>query len=48
MGDVYLSLGRKDQALEKYQEALTLDPRDEEQPQLREKHDRLRRELGRP
>ncbi|HVH07208.1 MAG TPA: tetratricopeptide repeat protein [Myxococcota bacterium] len=48
MGDVYLSLGRKDRALEKYQEALTLDPRDSEQPQLREKHDRLRRELGRP
>jgi tetratricopeptide (TPR) repeat protein len=48
MGDVFLSLGRKDRALEKYQEALTLDPRDEEQPQLREKHDRLRKELGRP
>jgi tetratricopeptide (TPR) repeat protein len=48
MGDVYLSLGRKERALEMYQEALQLDPRDSEQPQLREKHDKLRRELGRP
>jgi tetratricopeptide (TPR) repeat protein len=48
MGDVYLSLGLKERALESYEEALTLEPRDDEQPQLREKHDRLRRELGRP
>ena len=48
LGDVYLSLGRKERALEKYEEALQLDPRDAEQPQLREKLEQLRRELGRP
>jgi tetratricopeptide (TPR) repeat protein len=48
MGDVYLSLGLKERALERYEEALTLEPRDDEQPQLREKRERLRRELGRP
>jgi len=48
MGDVYLSLGLKERALESYEEALTLEPRDDEQPELREKHERLRRELGRP
>lgn len=48
MGDVYLSLGLRERALEKYREALNLEPREDEQPELREKFDRLRRELGRP
>jgi tetratricopeptide (TPR) repeat protein len=48
MGDVYLSLGLKERAFEHYEEALALDPREDEQPKLREKFDRLRRELGRP
>jgi tetratricopeptide (TPR) repeat protein len=48
MGDVYLSLGLRERALEKYEEALALEPREDEQPKLREKFDRLRRELGRP
>lgn len=48
MGDVYLSLGLKERALEKYEEALHLDPRQEEQPALEGKHQNLRRELGRP
>jgi tetratricopeptide (TPR) repeat protein len=48
MGDVYLSLGLKERALKSYEEALALEPRDDEQPALREKHERLRRELGRP
>jgi tetratricopeptide (TPR) repeat protein len=48
MGDVYLSLGLRERAFERYQEALGLEPRDDEQPKLREKYDRLRRELGRP
>ena len=48
MGDVYLSLGLKERAFEKYEEALALDPREDEQPKLREKLDQLRRELGRP
>jgi tetratricopeptide (TPR) repeat protein len=48
MGDVYLSLGLRERALEKYQEALGLEPREDEQPKLREKYEQLRRELGRP
>jgi tetratricopeptide (TPR) repeat protein len=48
MGDVYLSLGLKERAFESYGEALALEPREDEQPKLREKHDQLRRELGRP
>ncbi len=48
MGDVYLSLGLPERAFEKYEEALALDPRETEQPELRKKHERLRRELGRP
>jgi len=48
MGDVYLSMGLKERALEHYEEALGLEPRQDEQPKLREKFDRLRRELGRP
>jgi len=48
MGDVYLSLGLRERALEKYDEALTLEPRETEQPELRQKREQLRRELGRP
>lgn len=48
MGDVYLSLGLRERAFEKYREALALEPREDEQPELQEKFDRLRRELGRP
>jgi tetratricopeptide (TPR) repeat protein len=48
MGDVYLSLGLKEQAFDKYQEALGLEPRPDEQPDLRQKFERLRHELGHP
>jgi tetratricopeptide (TPR) repeat protein len=48
LGDVYVTLDQKERALEKYEEAMTLEPREDEQPKLREKLDRLRRELGRP
>jgi len=46
LGDVYLLLEQKERALSMYEEALQLAPRFEEQPQLREKYQRLREELG--
>jgi tetratricopeptide (TPR) repeat protein len=46
LGDVYLRLGRKRDALERYEEALQREPSEDDQPQLREKVERLRRELG--
>jgi len=46
LGDVYLVLEEKERALSMYQEALDLAPRFHEQPQLREKYERLREELG--
>jgi tetratricopeptide (TPR) repeat protein len=48
LGDVYRSLDQKRRALEHYEEALALEPRDGEQPELKPKLDALRRELGRP
>jgi tetratricopeptide (TPR) repeat protein len=48
LGDVYRSLDQKRRALEHYEEALGLEPREGEQPELRPKLDALRRELGRP
>ena len=36
LGDVYLLLEDKPRALENYEEALTLDPREHEQPELPE------------
>ncbi len=45
LGDVLLLKGQRHQALEKYREALSLDPRPDEQPDLRGKYERLRREL---
>jgi len=46
LGDVYLLLEQKEQALSMYEEALQLAPRLNEQPKLREKYERLREELG--
>jgi tetratricopeptide (TPR) repeat protein len=46
LGDVYLLLEDKRRALENYEEALTLDPRENEQPELLGKVESLRRELG--
>jgi tetratricopeptide (TPR) repeat protein len=48
LGDVYRSLDQKQRALEHYEEALALEPRENEQPQLQEKRDALRRELAKP
>jgi tetratricopeptide (TPR) repeat protein len=46
LGDVYLLQGDRQRALELYEEAWQLGPRENEQPQLGEKLERLRRELG--
>jgi len=46
LGDVHLALGEKKRALENYEEALRLEPRGEEQPELQQKLERLRKELG--
>ncbi len=46
LGDVHLALDERERAFEFYQEAVRLEPRDGEQPQLLEKLDRLQRELG--
>jgi tetratricopeptide (TPR) repeat protein len=45
LGDTYLLLGQKEQALEKFEEALRLEPREDEQPRLLEKFETLRGEL---
>jgi len=45
LGDVLLLKGQRRLALEKYREALSLDPRPDEQPDLRGKYERLQREL---
>jgi tetratricopeptide (TPR) repeat protein len=47
LGDVHLALGQKKQALAAYEEAVRLEPRPSEQPELAEKLERLRRELSR-
>jgi tetratricopeptide (TPR) repeat protein len=46
LGDAYLLLEDKQRALELYEEALQLGPREQEQPELRGKTESLRRELG--
>ncbi len=45
LGDAYLLLDDKVRALEKFEEALRLDPRQGEQPDLHDKLEALRREL---
>ncbi len=46
LGDVYLLLNDRRAALRSYEEALALDPREQEQPQLQQKLERLRQGLG--
>jgi tetratricopeptide (TPR) repeat protein len=46
LGDAWLLLQDKRRALESYEDALERDPRDDEQPELRRKFERLRQELG--
>ena len=46
LGDVHLALGDKQRALEYYEEAMRLEPRESEQPDLEGKLERLREELG--
>lgn len=48
LGDAYRLLDDPRRALEMYEEALSLGPRPQEQPDLREKLERLRQELGAP
>ncbi len=48
LGDAYRMLGDGSRALQFYEEALRLAPRAGEQPELREKLEQLRRELGAP
>jgi tetratricopeptide (TPR) repeat protein len=45
LGDAYLLLNQKERALENYLEALELEPRDGEQPNLLDKLEALQREL---
>ncbi len=45
LGDVHLMLDQKERALEFYEEAVRLEPREDEQPMLMEKLEELRREL---
>jgi tetratricopeptide (TPR) repeat protein len=45
LGDTYLLLDEKQRALEKFEEAIRLEPREGEQPHLFEKFETLRREL---
>ncbi|MDG2336049.1 MAG: tetratricopeptide repeat protein [Myxococcota bacterium] len=46
LGDVYLLLDEPRRALDYYEQAVAMDPRVDEQPDLREKLETLRRELG--
>jgi len=48
LGDVHLLRGEKSRALDYYEEAVSLEIRQSEQPNLLEKIERLRRDLGRP
>lgn len=48
LGDVHLLAGDKRQALDFYEEAVELKPRDDEQPELRSKLETLRAEFDRP
>jgi tetratricopeptide (TPR) repeat protein len=45
IGDTYLLLEQKERALEHFEEALSLEPRENEQPDLLQKFEDLRREL---
>lgn len=45
LGDAYLLLPDRRRALEKYREAIRLEPREGEQPELRKKYEELKREL---
>jgi tetratricopeptide (TPR) repeat protein len=45
LGDTYLLLNQKELALERFEEALQMDPREGEQPHLLEKLESLQREL---
>ena len=45
LGDTYLLLDQKERALEKFEEAIRLEPREGEQPELFEKLENLQREL---
>ncbi len=47
LGDVLLLRGDKQGALDYYEEAVGMEVREDEQPMLTEKLDRLRRDLGR-
>lgn len=47
LGDVHLALGQKKLALDHYEEAMRLDPRPAEQPELERKLEQLRKELRR-
>jgi tetratricopeptide (TPR) repeat protein len=46
LGDVHLLLEQKERALEFYEEAVRLEPREDEQPNLLKKLETLRQELG--
>lgn len=48
LGDVHLLRGEKEKALDYYEEAVVLEMREAEQPDLMNKIERLRRDLGRP
>ena len=48
MGDAYLLLDQRDRALEMFREAIDLDPRQGEQPDLLKKYESLHLELGEP
>ncbi len=48
LGDVHLLRGEKTRALDYYEEAVGLEMRESEQPNLMEKIEQLRRDLGRP
>ena len=48
LGDVYLLMGDHKRALEAYQQAIELVPREREQPDLLNKHRRLLEELRNP
>jgi tetratricopeptide (TPR) repeat protein len=45
LGDIYLLLNQKELALERFEEALQMDPREGEQPHLLEKLESLQREF---
>ena len=47
LGDVHLALGQKKVALDHYEEAMRLEPRAAEQPELQRKVEQLRQELRR-